>query len=58
MASGPVSALRRYGRDAASPACAVCPGALNLPSQVGATLPLPFGHGVWLPTLSLLAQDS
>ena len=41
----------------ASPACAVCTGALNLLSQVGATVPALIRPGARLPTLSLLAQD-
>jgi hypothetical protein len=43
VASGSVIAPSRLGKGAASPACAVCPGALNLLSQVGATAPVPFG---------------
>ena len=42
MASGSVIATSRLGKGAASPACAVCPDALNLLSQVGATSPVPF----------------
>jgi hypothetical protein len=30
---------------------------LNLLSQVGATMPMPFDPGTRLPTVSLLAQD-
>jgi hypothetical protein len=54
---GPVTVLRRLGKGAASPACAVCPGALNLLSQVGAAMPVPNDPGAQLPTVSLLAQD-
>jgi len=41
----------------ASPACAVCIGALNLLSQVGAAPPRHFHPDAQLPTLFLLAQD-
>ena len=44
-------------RGMASPACAVCIGALNLLSQVGAAPPRHFHPGAQLPTLFLLAQD-
>ncbi len=57
MAPGPVSTPRRVRRGAASPACAVCPDALNLLSQVGATVPMAYDLGARLPTISLLAQD-
>ena len=57
MAPGLVTALRRFGKGAASPACAVCPDALNLLSQVGAAMPVPDDPGAQLTTDSLLAQD-
>lgn len=41
----------------ASPTCAVCIGALNLLSQVGAAPPRHFHPDAQLPTLFLLAQD-
>ena len=53
----PSTASSRHGKGAASPACAVCPGALNLLSQVGATSPMPYSSGARLPTVFLLAQD-
>ena len=49
---------REAGRGGmASPACAVCNGALNLLSQVGAPTLARFRSGARLPTHSLLAQD-
>jgi hypothetical protein len=51
VAPGSVNQPVRHGRGAASPACAVCPGALNLLSQVGATVPMSYDSGARLPTI-------